>query len=326
MRNVKYALRTSLAGTLLSLAVAAAPALALDADLGVTFAAATAVKYGGTKAYKATVTNIGPNHATGVTVDAVLPAGFELVSVAGCTPTAAAAAADASFPCTLADLTDTFSASFTVTLMLPLPVDPACGATGNGTYEPLTVTVTSTSTDANAANNSASITPSDVPVNWADVAVDFSGPSSAAAGASVTYDVLVTNAGPCPATAIWAYSDAYGSAPFVSSTAVCNNVLADGESFEADGCDLGDLGVGESIAFQKVYTIPAMSSDAISLYHPNGVSIEADQLDLNTDNNTSDMSTYVTQSVGCSSAGAGGPTGLLALGAVLALVLRRRAV
>jgi len=183
------------------------------------------------------------------------------------------------------------------------------------------VTATTTSTDPAAANNTAAVTPVGVPLVFADVSVDFTGPETSAASSDVTYSVTVTNSGPCLATDVWAYSDAYGSAPFVSATWACTNA---GDDFEVDGCALGDIAVGTPVTFTKTYNIPAMASDAISLYHPNGVTVESATTEYDTDNNSAGFSTVVSQSVGCSSAGAGGPTGLLALGAVLALVRRRR--
>ncbi len=353
MRNLKLALRTVFAGLMLSAGAAAAPAVALDADLGVTFATATAVKYGGTKAFVATITNNGPNHATGITVNSTIPTtwaakGLKVTSVDGCTPTTTAAAAGNFFPCTVPDITDTFTADVTINteLALPDPLPTTCGVTT--TYDPLTVTVSSTSVDAVTANNAATITPVDVPLVFADISVDFTGPATAAVGQNVVYNVTVTNHGPCTSQDVWVLSDAYGSSPFVSATWTCLNTPPDGKDVEGDGCQLGDIAAAASVTFTKTYSIPSMASDAVSLYHPNGVTLArkipntavtvpplpartmklASALltrDLDLGNNSSGMRTEVTQSAtGCSSAGAGGPTALLMVGAALLMAFRRR--
>jgi MYXO-CTERM domain-containing protein len=344
MRTLKFALRAVTAGLLLTSGVAAAAPADFVTDLGVTLAfvaksatetTTNTIAYGGTRQVKATLTVPAGTAATGITVDATIPTGLKVTAVTNCTPTAAAVTAKAKFPCTVANLLDGASAALTITLSqaLPSPLPTVCNQTA--TYTAFSVTVTTSSTDPVAANNTAAVTPVGVPLVFADVGVDFTGPATAAEGANVTYDVTVTNHGPCTSANVWAYSDAYGSAPFVSATWACANTGAD---FEVDGCQLGDIAAGASVAFTKTYNIPTMASDAISLYHPNGVSLGGPtgalvtkDYDHNVDANdnalypnSSDMNTVVTQSVGCSSAGAGGPTGLLALGAVLALVRRRR--
>lgn len=335
MRNLKFALRTVFAGITLSAVVAAAPAVA-DADLGVTFATATAITYGGTKAYKATITNNGPSHASGIVVDATIPAGLDLVSVAGCTPTVAAQALGEAFPCTVDGiLVDTFSADVTITLRLALP-DPlptTCGVTA--TYGDLSVTVTSDTVDPDATNNTASITPVDVPLVFADLEAGFTGPATAAEGQSVDYTVTVTNHGPCPSVGVRVFSDAIYSVTFVSTTAACATTDADPDT-EAVGCLIGDLAVGQTVTFTKTYTINAMPTDLLSTPNLNGISLgrgtgasgtrsALTTRDLDLSNNSAGTTTISTQSAtGCSSSGGGGPLGLLVVAAGLVMAFRRR--
>lgn len=342
MNLSKTLLRTALAGVLLSSGAALAAPGDFTADLGVTVSFVTktgetagvtdnTVALNGTRQVKIHLTSLPGQLVQGITLTAPTPTGGLSVSaVTNCTPTGSTR-----FPCTVANLQDGATKDVVVTLRQSLPTDISTlpSTCGNApVYGDFTVTATTTSTDPDPANNGGTVTPVSVPWVYADLEVSFTGPAEVAEGSNATYHVTVTNHGPCTSTDVWAFSDAYGSAPFVSATwdAICQNT---GDDFEADGCQLGDMLAGDVIEFDKVYNVPNMSSDAISLYHPNGVALDWTTTDydhnLDPDGNplypnSSDMLTYVTQSVGCSTAGAGAPTGLLALGAVIGLVLRRR--
>ena len=286
------------------------------------------IKLNGTRRVRASLTTPAGTVANGVELDAVIPADLDVTAVSGCTPTAAAVAADSFFPCEVGTITDGAVANVDITLeqSLPDPLPATCDVTP--VYDPVAVTVTTTSTDPVAANNAATITPVGVLWSFADLEVTFTGAAHSADGVDQTYAVTVTNHGPCVSSDVWLYSDAYGSAPFVSATwdAICQNA---GDDFEADGCQLGDLAVGQVVEFDKVYHIPSMPSAANSLYHPLGVSLGGPVSalvtpDFSTGDNSAGLNTWVSQKgSGCSTAGAGGPTGLLALGA-LGLLFRRR--
>lgn len=293
-------------------------------------------------------------------IEALKAKGFVITGVSGCTPTTAAVAAHDYFPCTIDGIiADGASVDVVVSAELKVPTNwktLACGATQ--TYANLTASVTSESTDPVASNDSATVTITDGTLVAADVKVTFTGPERVAAGTDVTYTVTVTNDGPCDSSTIWVLSDAYGSdfgggangvAPYVgmspAETTTCLNTPAAGKDYETDGCNIGTLAVGASVSFTKTYSIPKMASDALSQYYPNGVTISG-AIDTNAktrrkplavpdfDVNSSDplsgapldvasIRTETTQSAGCSTSGAGGPTGLLALGA-LGLLFRRR--
>jgi MYXO-CTERM domain-containing protein len=337
MRNLKLALRTVFAGIMLSAGVAGAAPADFTADVGLTLAfvaksttetTTSTIAYGGTRQVKATLSvPAGAFVAQGITVDAVIPTGLKVTAVTNCTATAAAVTAGTKFPCTVANLQDGGSVVLTITLSqaMPSPLPTVCNQTA--TYTPFTVSVTTTSVDPVTTNNSASVTPTGVPLVFADLdAVTFTGPATAAAGATVVYDVTVTNHGPCAAPDVWAYSNAYGLT-YVSTTATCANAGA-GVDLEADGCELGAMASGASLSYTKTYVIPAMPKDLLSKYMDNSISLvdETPTKDLDTSNNDSaSVRTVTTQSAtGCSSAGAGGPAALLMLGAALFMAFRRR--
>lgn len=369
MRNLNIALRTAFAGIMLSAGVAGAAPADFVADVGVTLAfvpkSATEVTtntlaYGGTRKVNATLSVPAGNvlaqgitvNLTSVPTDTTPPAGNnallagpDVTSITNCTPTAAAVTAKKPYPCTVANLMDGASVVLAITLSQAMPEVLPTTCNHSATYTaPLTVSVTTTSTDPNLANNTASVTPVGVPLVFADIAVDFTGPATAAPGQNAVYNVTVTNNGPCLSQDVWALSDAYGSAPFVSATWACLNNPPDGEDFESDGCQLGNVVVGEPVTFTKTYAIPALTGDQLALYHPNGVTLgrkvpntatgappRATKLaalattDLDLSNNSSDMQTNVTRSYpGCSSSGSGGSASLLMLGAALVMAFRRR--
>lgn len=345
----KTMLRAALAALLLSSgsALAASADFTSDVSLALEFVPVSetetvtdTIAYGGTRDVLATITVPAGTAALGMTVSAVIPAGLKVASVADCTPTGTTA-----FPCTVADVVDGGTRKVTVTLSqaMPSPLPTTCGETA--TYTDFSMTVTTESTDPDTANNTAAVTPVGVPLVFADLAVTFTGPEVAGENQDVEYTVTVTNNGPCVSEDVWVLSKAYGSAPFVSATWTCLNTPEEGATFEDVGCQLGNIDVGAANAktFKKTYHIPSMPSDANSLYHPNGVALGrrvADPApdaapnavvsaslktkDLKTSNNTSTLDTWVHQKgSGCSTSGAGGPTGLLALGA-LGLLFRRR--
>jgi uncharacterized protein (TIGR03382 family) len=372
MRNLNIALRTVFAGIMLSAGVAGAAPADFVADVGLTLAfvpkSATEVTtdtiaFGGTRKVKATIAvPAGAVLAQGITVNFTsvpvnttipagnnaLLAGLVVTAVTNCTPTAAAENDGMLYPCTVADLKDGGSVDVVVTLSEPaLEVLPTvCNQTA--TYPaPFTVAVTTTSTDPVPANNTASLSLVGVPLVFADLEAKFTGPTTAAEGATVVYDVTVTNLGPCLSQDVWVLSDAYGSSPYVSTTATCLNNPPDGLTVEDDGCQLGDIAVGTPVTFTKTYTIPNMATDAINLYHPNGVTLSRKVLntavttpplpartmktaalatkDYDLDNNSAGLRTVVIQPAsGCSSSGTGGSATLLMLGAALIMAFRRR--
>lgn len=158
------------------------------ADLSVTKSdSPDPVNVGDNLTYTITVTNNGPNNATGITVTDTLPAAVTFVSAsAGCTHSAG------TVTCTIANLAAGANTSVTIT------VTPQAGAVPSITN---TVSVTGGQFDPNGANNSANESTTVNPT--ADLSVSKSGsPSSIQYGQNVTYTITVTNNGPNDATGV----------------------------------------------------------------------------------------------------------------------------
>jgi uncharacterized repeat protein (TIGR01451 family) len=154
------------------------------ADLRIVNGAPAQATAGTTMTATLTVTNLGPQSATGVQVDDPAPPGLTFVSNAGACATA--------FPCSLGTLTSGQQAVITTTFA----VSPSYGGAN-----PLqtTATVSASSLDSDPSNNSASATTtvqfqSDLSVTKTDNV------SVVGTGQTTTYTIVVSNAGPSMAT------------------------------------------------------------------------------------------------------------------------------
>jgi uncharacterized repeat protein (TIGR01451 family) len=174
------------------------------ADLAVTNSAApTIVTVGQQIVYTQTVTNAGPQDAVNATLNEVVPANTSFVSVAisgtdaagwSC-PTVPAPGGTGPIVCQNADVPS--GANGTATFTVTVTVDPL---TPSGTQIADTVSVASGTNDPNLTNNSATALVTVAGANTADLSVTDTAPPTVLAGNSVTYTVVVKNAGPITAT------------------------------------------------------------------------------------------------------------------------------
>ena len=177
------------------------------ADLAVAVSGPSTVAAGTSATYTITVTNNGPNAASGVVLTDTLPAGSTFVSLTQAggpdafTPSQAGGTATETANGSVASgSTDTF------TLVVSAPASLGNGAAFNDTVD-----VRATNPDPTTANNTATAagTVSNTNPN-ADLSVSVTGPGSSTEGASITYTITVANAGPAVANAV-ALTETLGS-------------------------------------------------------------------------------------------------------------------
>ena len=142
---------------------------------------------GTTSTYTITVSNEGPDDALNAQLSTGVPAGTTLQSF-----TPAAGWSCVAQTCSIAAFPPG-SAVFTLVVNVPR-------STAQGTPITLDASVTTTSPDPDSNDNSVSLT---APVVWqSSLAISKSAPATAAAGASITYTLDGTNAGPSDAAGV----------------------------------------------------------------------------------------------------------------------------
>ncbi|WP_277871163.1 DUF7507 domain-containing protein [Dokdonella fugitiva] len=160
------------------------------------------VTAGAAIAYSVVVTNHGPSDANATTFSDVVPAGITAVSASCGTPTGGAVCGTVGVTgnnVTSMITTLPAGASVTFTIDGTAPADPGTLANTATAQPPAGVT------DPAPANNSSSV--STAVDASADLAIAKTGPTTLASGASISYTLVVSNAGPSAADgATWADS------------------------------------------------------------------------------------------------------------------------
>jgi uncharacterized repeat protein (TIGR01451 family) len=235
---------------------------------------------GGTLTYVITVTNLGPDPATAVSLTDTLPLSAA-VTFGSAAPSQGSCGAPNPLVCNLGTLGPGASATITVTLNV-----------GAGAPSPLTntATVTSAVPDPNTSNNSATATTTvtSAPAGSADLSITkTASPSPVAAGQPLTYLVTVTNQGPSAApnvvvtdTLPLSANVTFGSATPSQGTCGAPNPLV---------CNLGALASGASATVTIVVNVGAAATGPLS----NTATATSDLPDPNSANNTATTSTTV---------------------------------
>jgi len=304
--------------------VAVSPAFSqATADLSVTLAGPNqatppaGITFGSTATYTVVIANAGPSNATGVQLNATLPAGTRLSSIGSNCPSVNPPVNNvATFPCSLGVIDDgaSVTVNFVISLPVPTPYPTTCPAStslGN-----TSVTVTSTSIDPTPLDNTASVTNTVRP--FADMAVTLSGPPSASQGDTVTYQAVVTNRGPCP-----------GPGASLRSTVNPNGVIIfqsnSGDCATAFPCALGTMNPGDTKNVTSTYIIDQMPKELRRTADPNSVNVRSNIDDPISSNNTATVNTLVANDSGCSSTGSSA-TGVAGLIVLLVFAASRRRV
>jgi uncharacterized protein (TIGR03382 family)/uncharacterized repeat protein (TIGR01451 family) len=324
MNSYLHLIRTAVAAALVAALAFAAPAIAQSTDISLdwTSTAPTKVSIGKTTKYAVTVANSNVIAATDVAITATIPAGATIAGVTGCDVAVPATAATnlVYFPCTVGPLDPGATADVVVSVKysVPDPYPTVCPAAD--TYGAVTITASATN-DTTPANNSVSAAP---PLTTtADIALDITGPASLSGdGGSYTWNVTLTNKGPCAVTETeFSTSGVTSGLARTAADGVCSKLALDGV------CTVGAVASGGTATASLTYTMKDLPAQILSSHQAVGVAISyggtAYSDPISTNNKKVIPYTVTQSSGGCSSVGGAFPMGLLGV-ALAGLFLRRR--
>lgn len=243
------------------------------ADLSITKTdAPDPLNVGSNLTYTITVTNNGPNSATGIAVTDAVPAGLTFVSATATQGTCALAAG--TITCNVGTLANGATATATVVVTAGAAAVPSVTNTVN---------VTATEFDPNTANNSATATTTVNPV--ADLVVTKSdSPDPVAVSTNLTYSIVVANNGPSQATGVTLTDTLPAGVTFVSSTpsaGTCSGTTT-------VTCNLGTINSGANVTVTIVVTAPAAAGSL-----SNTASVTSGVTDPNAANNSATATTTI---------------------------------
>ncbi|MDQ0649461.1 putative repeat protein (TIGR01451 family) [Microbacterium natoriense] len=219
-----------------------------------------------------TVTNNGPQTATGVSVTDAVPAGFAVTQV---TPAQGTCTIGASISCTLGSLAVNASSTITVTGTVSASMSPGAALTN-------TASVSGTLTDPNLSNNTASA--SGTLTAEADVSIIKTyAPAAPVAGQNVTYTLAVHNDGPSEARDLRVTDPLDPATTFVSVSPQQGSCSMTGQTL---GCLVGTLAPG---ATTTITVTVALASGASAVVQ-NSASVTSSTPDPDPSNNVDSTS------------------------------------
>lgn len=225
--------------------------------------------------YTLLVTNHGPSEASGVTVTDTLPAGVTYVSATSTQGTVSATGG--TLTATLGDLARDAQATVTVVVA----VDPAARGTLVNSAQ-----VSGNETETNLQNNLDQVSTEIVP--QIDLAMEKSDtPDPVVAGEQLTYQLLVTNAGPSSATGVTVTDTLPAGVSFVTGTASQGTVTASAGVVTAS---LGNLAVGA----QATVTLTVAVSPSARGVLLNEAGVTGNETETDLTNNVDEVSTQVS--------------------------------
>ncbi len=245
------------------------------ADVAVVKSAPATVAAGGTLTYRLHVTNKGPATATGVTLSDPMPPGVEALAVRG--PEGACSATPALVTCNLGTLAKDETRD--------VEVDAKATFAVAGQTVMNTATVTINETDEQPADNQSTAPTTIGPA--ADLAIDKSGPATAAPGSNVIYVLAVTNKGPQTATGVTVTDTLPAGTSFVAA------VPSQGTACTASGqtltCPLGTIPAGGSAQIAVTVKVATATRGTIT----NAAAVTGAEPDGDPANNTDQVPTTV---------------------------------
>lgn len=273
-----------------------AKAQAPEADLGVSKSGPATASAGSNVPYSITVFNVGPDDAVSVQLNDPMPEGMAFVSMTQnsgptftCT-TPNPGDTTGTINCTAATLPAGGSATFTLTLNIPL-------MTGSGTTFTNIATVSGQSFDPNDENDSSSAATTAGTLPQADLVVTKNGPSAAQPDTDVTYTITLTNNGPAAATSVSLSDTLPGTMTFVSLTQSGSATLSCSTPAAGSGgtitCTTASMAANTMATFQLTGHIPPGTPAGTDFQ--NTATVTSD-LDPNEENNSSSTGVVVSSS------------------------------
>lgn len=258
----------------------------VEADLAITKSGPSNAAANTDITYTITLSNLGPDAATGVSWTDSLPAPLTFVSLNQTSgPTFSPCTGAASTTCAIASLPAATTATFNLVAHVP-------AGTASGTSFTNFIHVSSDN-DPNGENDNSSVTTT---VSSADVAIAKSGSASAVAGgAPASYTITLSNNGPDPAS-VARFSDALPAGmTFVSlaqntgPSAVCSKPPVGANGTVA--CSIALLGNGANAQFTLQAAVAADVANGTVL--TNTAVAATDSIDTNSANDSASANTTV---------------------------------
>jgi uncharacterized repeat protein (TIGR01451 family) len=248
-----------------------------SADLALTKTAPASVIAGGSVGYTLTVTNNGPNPASGVTLTDTLPGGAAFVLS---TPSQGSCSGTSTVTCNLGTINNSASATVTIDVTAV-----SAGSLVN------TAAVTSSVPDPIPANNSATATTT-VSSPSADLRITKVAPTSGFLGSTIIYTIQVQNLGPSSAAGATVSDALPATANLVSASSGCTGT-------RTITCTTGTILSGATVSFNL--TVQPTAGGTLS----NTATVSSVTTDPVPGNNTSTATTAVSVPTTCGG-GSGG--------------------
>jgi len=252
-------------------------AVSTDSDIGIAITpSASSVASGSNITFAQTVTNNGPATATSgtVTISEAVPANTTFVSATG-TGWSCGAPSGGTFTCT-----STASMASGASTTINLVVTTATGLAAQTVISD-TATTGGTITDPNSANNTATANVTITDPNVADMSIAIAAASTTVrTGNSDTFTITATNGGPSTATNAVVTIPIPTLEQFVSATPSQGSCSVNGDVVT---CLLGTMASGNSATISLVVNVINYGETT------NTASVDADQTDTNTSNNTASV-------------------------------------
>ena len=249
-----------------SVQIAVVPA----ADLAIvkTQTGAASMNPEGNITYTLTVSNNGPNNATGVIVSDTLPSGTIYVSSPGCSESSG------TVTCLAGNMANGSDRVFTVTITVPLGLSDSL-ITNNAA-------VVADQFDPSPANNEDSINKTINPA--ADLAIIKTGPLQIDPPGNIVYNLQVTNNGPDTASGVVLGDNLPAGVAFVSASPGCS------EAALVVSCNIGALASGATVNRQVTIYLPvSFAAGTIT----NNADVLANEYDPDPNNNDDSFVTDV---------------------------------